>query len=194
MARVTKKELKKQELYEKTMAFNGAIFSQLIAQRLGLIKDPNTKFIIIESDDDDMSNLNNELFMFDGYKYVFKEDAERYERDQSVKVFDPYNDIKLIVYLVNWYMQHIQHWNVEECVLLMAISNNTMNAEGYGFIKFMQENPETHQIKTWEMRGNKYKRDCIKYLDLIYKMDGAISIEYDKLKEIDIEQYDKFNG
>ena len=91
-------------------------------------------------------------------------------------------------------MVNIQHWDVDECVLLMAISNNVMNATGYGFIKFMNEDPVTHSYKIWELRGNNYHRDCIKYLDLIYKMDGAISLEYDKLKSIDIEQYDKFNG
>lgn len=194
MPRITKKELQKQELYNKTMALNGSIFAQLVAQRLGLEKNPITGFIMINREDDNIDSMGNEVFTFDGYKFVFNEDYERYEHDQSVKLFDPYNNIKLIIFLVNWYMVNIQHWDVDECVLLMAISNNVMNATGYGFIKFMNEDPVTHSYKIWELRGNNYHRDCIKYLDLIYKMDGAISLEYDKLKSIDIEQYDKFNG
>ena len=40
--------------------------------------------------------------------------------------------------------------------------------------------------------GHNYNRDSLKYLDLIYVLDGAADVEFIALKNIDLVNYDKF--
>ena len=58
-----------------------------------------------------------------------------------------------------------------------------MNDLGHATIKF---------DNMYELSGNEYHRDCIKYLDLIYKIDDANIFEYRDLSKLDIGTYEEF--
>lgn len=189
---MTKKEEMRQKRYYELMNRNSYLFADLFMQRLGLEKEEATGFIAKEPDNDEGDyylNLNSqgETLKFDGFRYVTFEDYPNYQDRQDIKIFDPYNNIKLCSFLFNWYIVNILHYDINN-IIVVGITNSKMNDLGFAFVKGTDENG-----KIWEIDGNPYNRDCIKYLDLIYKIEQALPMEYDKLKEVDMVQYDKFN-
>lgn len=189
---MTKKEEMRQKRYYEQMERNSRIFSDLFIQRLGLEKEDGTGFLVKEPDNDEGEfylNMNpqGETIKFDGFRYVTFEDFYLYQDKSTVKVFDPYNNIKLCSFLFNWYLVNIMRYNLDN-VIIVGITNAKMNDNGFAFIK-----ARDIEGRIWEVDGNCYNRDCIKYLDLIYRLDEALPMEYDKLREVDMVQYDNFN-
>lgn len=190
---MSKREELRQQRYYDLMEKNARLFSDLFIQRLGLEKEEGTGFLVKEAENDEGEfylNMNpqGETIKFDGFRYVAFEDIYKFGERQSVKVFDPYNNIKLCSFLFNWYLVNIMHYNLDD-IIVVGITNSKMNDSGFAFIK-----AKDGYGRIWEVDGNVYNRDCIKYLDLIYRLDEALPMEYDKLREVDMVQYDKFNG
>lgn len=181
MPKLTKKELAKQERYYGLMNANAKKFSILIMDRLGLEPEESTGFLIMS---DWFESGEIKYFTYDGYKYVPFEYGQHYENNQEVKIFDPYNNIKLCINLIPWYIMNIMNVN-SDSIELIGVDNSKMNDPGAAFIQF--EGRE-------KMYGNTYNRDCLKYADILYKLDNAHPIEYTKLKNLDIGQYDEFES
>lgn len=191
---MTKKEELKQKRYADLMNRNSFMFADLFVQRLGLEKEEGTRFLAAGADNDEGDfylNLNpqGESIKFDGYRYVMYDDIYLYRDRNDVKLFDPYNNIKLCEFLLNWYMINIAHYDMED-IMVIGLTNSRMNDYGCAFIKGITKGTSSN----WSINGHYYTRDCIKYLDLIYAMENAFPLEYEKLKEVDIEPYDRFNG
>lgn len=192
---LTKREEKKQRMYMECMEKNSRLFSEMTMQRLGLEKEDGTNYIckfFDEDDEDDnfliLNRSNCETINFDGFRYVSYDDIDKYKNSQEVKLFDPYNNIKLCTFLLQWYIVNIYKYNIDN-IIVIGITNARMNDPGYAYIK-----GRDNYGRIWELKGGTYNRDCIKYLDLIYKLDGAFPLEFNKLKEVDMVQYDNFNG
>lgn len=194
MPRITKKELAKQQRYYDTMNHNAELFSDRMIQRLGLIPFINDNLLCSEE-----SLENNELlyFTYDGNKYIdygmynrLKEQAVIATGDPEavpelplgIKLFDPYNDIKLCINCVCWFLE-VNLKKDTDRILFLNVTNAKMNDLGHATIKF---------DNMYELSGNEYHRDCIKYLDLIYKIDDANVFEYRDLAKLDIGTYEEF--
>lgn len=180
MSRVTKKEIAKQEKYYKLMEDNAKEFSTLIIERLGLEPQPSTGLLIVS---DELYDGNLVYFTYDGFKYIPFEYQQYYENIQDVKVFDPYNNINLCTNIIMWYICNIMGRNADD-VDLIGVTNAKMNDKGAAFIKF-EDKPD-------KMVGHEYNRDCLKYMDLVYKLDDAHELEYKRLQDLDMKQYDEF--
>lgn len=185
--KLSKREQDKQDRYYGLMLKNAKVFSTRMIQKLGLTdegpNDDNT--LIIE---DALYDDNTVIpFMFDGYKYITFDEADRIlaQSDSlpfNIKTFDPYNDIRLCMACVGWYLQTVLNVN-PDIINVLAVTNQKMNDEGYALIKFSDMR---------ELRGHPYNRDCLKYLDLIYIMDQSLSMEYTELSGLDMVSFEDF--
>lgn len=191
-----KKEDKKQEEYYKLRDKLSKEFSELMIQRLGLEPDGELNTLVFS----DIYAYDLPLPLTnDGYKFVsFDYEYIAAQNPDTIKVFDPYNDLGLANFCVLQYMHYIQDIDVNNSVFIVSISNNKMNELGHGEIDFdLSTDPSISQYANNEdgdkLIGNDYHRDSLKYLDLIYIMDGAADIEFAALKNIDLVNFDKFD-
>jgi len=204
---MTKKDEIKQNKYYALKDANSVEFSDLMIQRLGLEVDNETGYLYFDSDDDNnkiitFGTLN--YFVFDGFKFVSFENKEIAENNpNSIKVFDPYNDIKLADFCVNWFLHNIKGIDVNNRVQEIAISNNKMNDPGNGIIVFFKRSVIDKSVNDIELEelmnrgiieGNTYNRDCLKYMDLIFILDEAAPPEYMALHNLDMVSFDEFEG
>lgn len=185
--KLSKREQAKQDRYYSLMIANGKVFSTRMIQKLGLTDEgPDAdKALIIE---DALFDDNTVIpFMHDGYKYITFDQTDRVlaqngSLPNNIKVFDPYNDIRLCMACVGWYLQTVLNVN-PNIINVLAVTNQKMNDQGYALIKFSDMR---------ELRGHLYNRDCLKYLDLIYIMDEANPIEYKELASLDMVSFEDF--
>ena len=189
-----KKEEKKQIKYYELKDQYSREFSELMIQRLGL--ESNGEMNTLVFDDIYIYGLPLPL-TYDGYKFVsfdYIQIAE--ENPDKIKVFDPYNDLGLANYCVLQIMQYIQDIDVNNAVSIISISNNKMNEDGHFELIFNHDFDGKYEYisdpNTDKLIGHNYNRDSLKYLDLIYVLDGAADIEFVALKNIDLVNYDKF--
>ena len=189
-----RKEEKKQLKYYELKTQFAKEFSELMIQRLGLESDGDMNTLVFE----DIYAYNLPLSLsYDGYKFVTFDDAYIAEENpDKIKVFDPYNDLGLANYCVLQYMTYVMEIDVNNAISIISISNNKMNEPGRGEISFSNEFEDKKEYANNpdgdKLLGNIYNRDSLKYLDLIYILDGAADIEYTALKNIDLVNYDKF--
>nr|DAR06495.1 MAG TPA: hypothetical protein [Caudoviricetes sp.] len=174
------------EYYEKVKLENAMKFSNFVFQRIGLEIDEQTGYLYCP-DIIDYQSQKPLAFVFDGFKYVpFKKPycdlAET--RAEDTKLFDPYNNMALMQQCLGWFMVHQLGIDTNNEVLSMGISNRKMNDPGYAFIAYFNKP---------ELDGHIYNRDCLKYMDLILMLDDGLIIEYDQLRRMDMESYDKFD-
>lgn len=178
-----RKEEKKQEKYYALKDQFAREFSELMIQRLGLTYDENN-FLIYEEIFVGGGNLR---FCYKGYNYVaFENENLAEENPETVKVFDPYNDLGLATFCVMQYLCYIKEIDVNECVSIIAVSNSKMNSLGACELTF------TEKMNNQKIVGNTYHRDCLKFLDMIYILDDADDIEYNVLHNLDLVNYDEF--
>lgn len=178
-----KKEEKKQERYYQLKDQYAREYSELMIQRLGLTIDSNGLLVY----EDILINFVQLQFSYNSFKYVSFENEEMAENNpDSIKVFDPYNDLGLATYCVMQYMVYIQEIDVNNCVSILSVNNSRMNELGSGEIIF------TSAMNNKKIVGNEYHRDSLKFLDLIYILDGAAEAEFTALKNLDLVNYDEF--
>ena len=187
-----KKEEKKQLRYYELKDQYSKEFSELMIQRLGLIPNGELNSLVFE----DCYIGDFQLPMsYDGFKFVSFDDANIVdEYPDKIKVFDPYNDLGLANYCILQFMRYVLEIDVNFAVSIISISNNKMNELGKGIISFSNEFDagEFDVDENNHLIGHDYYRDSIKYLDLIYLLDGAADIEYNVLHNLDLVNYDKF--
>ena len=178
-----KKEEKKQEKYYALKDQFAREFSELMIQRLGLETD-QLGFLMYE---DIIVGGAPLRFSYNGCNYVTFDDISIAEENpDTIKVFDPYNDLGLATYCVMQYMCYIQEIDVNECVSIISVTNSKMNSLGCSELTY------TAKMNNKKISGNMYHRDCLKYLDLIYILDGAADEEYTALQNLDLVNYDEF--
>ena len=187
-----KKEEKKQLKYYELKEQYSREFSELMIQRLGLVPSEDLNTLVFE----DCYIGNFQLPMsYDGFKFVSFDDANiADEYPDKIKVFDPYNDLGLANYCILQFMRYILEIDVNSAISIISISNNKMNELGHGSISFTNnfDASEFDVDSENQLNGNDYNRDSIKYLDLIYLLDGAADIEYNVLHNLDLVNYDQF--
>ena len=88
--------------------------------------------------------------------------------------FDPYNNSKLALSLANFYINEFMGMEA----LMLGITNKKLNELGYSICKLTSGRV---------IEGNEYYRDSLKYIDMIYMLDGSAPPEFRALKEIDME-------
>ena len=88
--------------------------------------------------------------------------------------FDPYNNIKLMISLLNMYIEIYE----DSDILTLSLSTKKLNEYGFAELKF-----EDGRV----VRGNEYFRDSLKYMDIIYALDGSAPPEFKRIKELDME-------
>ena len=178
-----KKEEKKQLKYYELKDQYAKEFSELMIQRLGLTVDYSG---LLEYEDIIVGGSQLK-FTYNSFNYVPYENAQLAETNpDTIKVFDPYNDLGLATYCVMQYLCYIEEIDVNKCVSIIAVNNTKMNEPGEIELTF-NENMNNQKIV-----GHTYNRDCLKFLDLIYVLDGADDAEYTALKNLDLVNYDKF--
>lgn len=202
---MAKKDEIKQEKYYALKEANSIDFSELMIQRLGLETDEDTGYLYFDSDDDNNKIITFgmlDYFVFDGFKFVSFENKDIADGNpNSVKIFDPYNDINLVNFCVTWFLHNIKGIDVNNRVQEIAVSNNKMNDPGKGIIVFFKRNMMDKSINDIGLEdimnngiieGNTYNRDCLKYMDLIFLLDEAAPPEYMALRNLDMVSFDDF--
>lgn len=174
--RKTKKMIEAEEQLLQLIERNSIICRNLIMQKLGLELNSDG-YVTFCNEDEDSDEC--EVLSFDGKKCTLN------LRDETTEIlFDPYNNIKLACSLMHFYMTNMCGFNPHGDILLLFLTNDTIiNKPGCCQIKFEDG---------YELIGNIYCRDTLKYIDIIYILDGSSPIEFNALRGIDI--IDNING
>lgn len=187
MIRYTEKDKAAFEEHKQKNAIN---FSNYVAQQMGLdILSDGTLYY------DDI------LFNFDGFKYIpyTMENVQKAEENEdTIKVFDPYSNLKLMEFCLRFYLA--TEINIpEDRILVLGVTNNKMNDKGACFVKFYKHEPgvvydENTSLNTngTVITGHIYSRDCLKYADMMLMFSGALPFEYDELRKMELTPYEKF--
>ena len=176
----------KKIFYENAKNKNSVKFSNLLINRLGLEEDEDSGFLYWSEFIDKTTNLPIN-FICNGIRYIKFNSKFEYKAEldsDNIKIFDPYNNISLMIYCLESFMVNYHNIDINNEVMSIATSNSKMNRLGYGFISYFNKE---------ELDGNVYYRDCIKYMDLILKIDDSLHIEYEQLKRLDMKPFDLFD-
>ena len=167
--RVTKKMVAEAAEKEALLTKNTNRCIALLTQKLNLSIDKDGYMIIINEEDGWSSPMK-----YAGKRLVSTMVGK--EIDQSTEMaFDPYNNVKLMISLLN---QYIEIYMPDQEILSISISSKKLNMLGFAEIKFMDG---TSYV------GNEYYRDSLKYMDIIYMLDGSAPPEFAQLKNIDMK-------
>ena len=156
---MTKKEL---EIEEK----NSKKALDLIMRHLGLdIYIDGT--IVYTDDDDDFGSA--EPILIDGMpcKYI------GYPVDKTETTLEVYNNPKYTHKLLLWYIAR-NRWGID----IMSLTNRKPDTLGRLEIKFSNEVTYTSHV---------YKKDSLKYIDMVMLLEQVPEYEFAELKELDIE-------
>jgi hypothetical protein len=165
----TKKELKREQKIKEIVEVNSSICTNLLMQKLGLNEDSTGKVVYIDDETDE-----TEVILYSGKECKINKDIiDPY----SNLLFDPYTNIQLACSMMYWYIckNYTQHGDI---FLMYLTNDNNLNKLGHCYIKFYDGTI---------IEGNDYNLDSLKYLDIIYKLDGSASIEFNELKKLDID-------
>lgn len=97
---------------------------------------------------------------------------EGYEPKQNEMIFDVYNNTRLMATMLSIYIAN-KGWGID----MQKITNNRPDTLGHLEILF------SNGVK-WT--SNAYKKDSLKYLDMIMKLEGALPDNFAQLKGIDL--------
>ena len=187
--------------YEEMKLKNSIKFSNMIIRDLQLgvtaegfiyapgILDPITK--------------SPESFTYNGYRYV--EFTERgiaiTEENPEIRLFDPYNNMALMLYCLQWYLVNIKEIDINNDFLNMFITNNKMNCIGHSEIRLFRDADMSKYIDIpsfnqtmLSITGHDYIRDCLKYYDMIMIFDNSLPYEFysEEIKSVDMVPFDVY--
>lgn len=171
MPRITKKMIQEEKEAELRLQKNTNTCIGMIMQKMGLEIDTKTGDGSIRRYDEDEEEYT--YLTFDGKKCVSTMMNLEIDMDTQLP-FDPYGNTKLATSLLTYYISEY----LGREILLVAPSNKKPNEEGHLILKF--EDGE-------KIEGNTYFKDTLKYLDMIYILEGSAKPEYTKLKAIDTD-------
>ena len=172
MPRITKKMIAEMQMKELKHQQNTNSCIALLTQKLNIEIDNEGKMYLCRFDYDDDDNATIPL-RFEGkvVKSTFVV-GDNIDLENEI-AFDPYNNVKLLIGLIGLYVE--EYYPTDE-LLTLAISNRRPNKLGTASISF--------RSGTY-FDSNEYYKDSLKYIDLLYQMDGSAPPEFRKLKEID---------
>lgn len=168
--RITKKMIAEAEAKEALLTKNTNRCITMLTQKLNLTIDKDGYMVIINDDDGWSSPMK-----YAGKRLVSTLVGK--EIDPAIEMaFDPYNNVKLMISLVNQYVE--MYMDEDTDILSLSISSKKLNTLGFAEIKFMDGT---------SYAGNEYYRDALKYMDIIYILDGSAPPEFMQLKAIDMK-------
>lgn len=168
MPRITKKMIQEEEERERLTIINTNKCIGLVMQKMELDVDRFGYIVRNNEEDNEITELN-----FDGKKC--KSTLLNLPIDLELELpFDPYNNSKLALSLANFYINEFMGMEA----LMLGITNKKLNELGYSICKLTSGRV---------IEGNEYYRDSLKYIDMIYMLDGSAPPEFRALKEIDME-------
>lgn len=156
-----------QEYLELQTKTNGLI--ALVTQKLNIdIRQDGTMYLV--TDDNEVHQLR-----MDGRNIVSTFVVGTNIDPETQIAFDPYNNVRMAIAMVNAYLEL---YLPDREIIGISLSTRHMNQKGFAEIKFMDGEV---------IRSHEYKQDGLKYMDLIYNLDGSVPPEYAKLRELDME-------
>ena len=141
--------------------------ADLMLRYLGMDVDENG-FIYYYDEDENVS----EKIYIDGF--ACKYPAFPINDPKSEIILDVYNNTKICSHLVHYYNKNIMHYDVD----ISYIINARMDTIG----RF-----EVRYANGAVISSNVYNKDTLKYIDFIMKMEEAVPMDFDRLRELDIK-------
>lgn len=186
--------------YEQVKLKNSIMFSNMMLRDLNLGVS-NDGFIYAPEVLNPYTN-SPESFSFNGYRYVEYTDrgVALDEENPDVRLFDPYNNLQLMIYCLQWYLVNEKEIDINNDILSMLITNNKMNTIGHMEIKLFRdadlskyENIPEFNKSFLTIVGHDYHRDCLKYYDMMMILDNSLPFEFykDEIAQIDMEPFDE---
>ena len=127
------------------------------------------KQVIYYYDEDE--NVSEKIYI-DGF--ACKYPAFPINDPKSEIILDVYNNTKICSHLVHYYNKNIMHYDVD----ISYITNARMDTIG----RF-----EVRYTNGAIISSNVYNKDTLKYIDFIMKMEEAVPMDFDRLRELDIK-------
>lgn len=158
---MTKKE--KQAIIDQQHMLDAA---DLMLRYLGM--DVDEQGFISYFDEDECTD---EKIYIDGY--ACKYPSYPIEDPKSEMILDVYNNSKICSQLVHYYNKNIMNYDVD----MNFLTNGKPDTPGSFKVKYA--NGVT-------IASNVYNKDSLKYIDFIMKMEQAVPMDFDRLRELDI--------
>lgn len=159
---MTKKEKEAmQELQNMEVAVD------LMLRYIGMDVDENGYIYYYDEDE----NVSEKIYI-DGF--ACKYPAFPINDPKSEIILDVYNNTKICSHLVHYYNKNIMHYDVD----ISYITNARMDTIG----RF-----EVRYANGAVISSNVYNKDTLKYIDFIMKMEEAVPMDFDRLRELDIK-------
>ena len=175
MPRITKKMIAEMQMRDAKHQENTNRCIALLTQKLNIEIDNEGNMFLCRFDCDDEDNATIPL-RFEGkvIKSTFVVGSNIDPENEMA--FDPYNNIKLLIGLIAVYCE--EYFPGDE-MLTLAISNRRPNKPGVATIRF--------RSGLW-FESDTYNKDSLKYIDLLYQMDGSVPPEFRRIKELDEDE------
>lgn len=172
MPRITKKQIEEENKKQLRLQKNTNACIGMIMQKLELNVDKYGHIQRFDEEDGEYTALT-----FDG-KRCKSTLIPNIIIDPDIELaFDPYNNIKLAISLLTYYIAEF----IGKEILVMGPTNKKLNERGKLILKLVSgQSSEIHE-------GHEYFRDALKYIDMIYLLDGSAPPEFTAISELDIE-------
>ena len=167
MPRVTKKMLEEQAKKEELFKKNTNKCIALVTQKLNIIIGEGGYMYLVNSNMEDEGVGSTIPLILDGRK--MKSTMVGLEIDPATEIaFDPYNNHKIVTGLINLYLE-TYYPGID--IQSLSLAGRHLNELGNAVLKLTN--------------GSNYYKDTLKYLDILYQMDGSAPPEMRVLKEMD---------
>lgn len=172
MPRITKKQIAEENQKELRLQKNTIACIGMIMQKLELNVD---KYGYIQRFDEEGGEYTS--LTFDGRRCKSTLIPNIMIDPDTELAFDPYNNIKLAISLLTFYIAEF----IGKEILVMGPTNKKLNERGKLILKLIT--PAGTEIT----EGHEYFRDSLKYIDMIYVLDGSAPPEFTSITELDTE-------
>lgn len=185
--------------YEEMKLKNSIKFSNMIIRDLQLGITPDG-FIYAPGILDPITK-SPESFTYNGFRYVEYTDRglKIVEENPETRLFDPYNNMALMIYCFQWYIVNIKDIDINKDFSMFFITNNKMNCIGHSEVKLFRDadmnkysNLQEFNQAMLSIVGHDYIRDCLKYYDMIMIFDNTLPYVFynEDIKSIDMPPFD----
>ena len=146
---------------------NMEVAADLMLRYIGMDVDENGYIYYYDEDE----NVSEKIYI-DGFACNYP--AFPINDPKSEIILDVYNNTKICSHLVHYYNKNIMHYDVD----ISYITNARMDTIG----RF-----EVRYANGAVISSNVYNKDTLKYIDFIMKMEEAVPMDFDRLRELDIK-------
>lgn len=172
MPRITKKMLEEQAQKEALFQKNTNKCIALVTQKLNIIIGEGGYMYLVNSNMEDDGVGSTIPLILEGKK--MKSTMVGLEIDPMTEIaFDPYNNHKIVTGLINLYLE-TYYPGID--IQSLSLAGRHLNELGNAVLKLTNGQ---------EFKSGNYYKDTLKYLDILYQMDGSAPPEMRVLKEMD---------